>query len=390
MSDQAPRDKTALDTRRAKMFKRAQANDVPLKTIFVTIFSVVAVYALGKLLYRLRDILLLMLVGSFVALILNPLVDGLQRWKIPRRGFAVTIVTFVAVVVFITLAFVFGDPLVNSLTHLANTLPSYVNKAQQGKGWIGHLLTQYHIKHWFEQNSSKLIPLANNLSKPALALGKGAISVLLLAVTMFAFVVIVLLEAPKIREALLAMMAPAHATRLVRVSEQVSRAALGYVAGSLVLSILAGIVVFVTLALLGVPFALLFGLWVALVDFLPTIGGALAGFPTVLFALGHSLTAGVVTLAVFLIYLAIQNHVLNPIIMSKAVKLNPLTVFVSILVGAEVGSWVGGIFGGFVGVLLAIPIAATLQVVILEFWTPPHLSPEVTASGPSEPDSTSA
>jgi predicted PurR-regulated permease PerM len=119
---------------------------------------------------------------------------------------------------------------------------------------------------------------------------------------------------------------------------------------------------------------LLFGLWVALVDFLPTIGGALAGFPTVLFALGHSLTAGIVTLAVFLIYTLLQNHVLNPVIMSRTVKLNPLTVFVAILVGAEVGSWVDGIFGGFIGVLLAVPIAATIQVVIKEFWS---------SSGPS-------
>ncbi|MHB1210046.1 MAG: AI-2E family transporter [Acidimicrobiales bacterium] len=372
MSDQPPQDKSALDTRREKMFQRAQANNVPLKTIFVTILSVVAVYALAKLLYRLRDILLLMLVGSFIALILNPLVDGLQRWKVPRRGFAVALITFASMVAFITLAFVFGDPLVNSLTHLANTLPTYVSKAQHGKGWIGHLLTRYHIQHWFEQNSSKLIPLANGLSKPALALGKGAVSISLLAVTMFAFVVLVLLEAPKIRATLLSMMQPAHAARLVRVSEQVSEAALGYVVGSLVISLLGGLVVFVTLAFLHVPFALLFGLWVALVDFLPSIGGALAGFPTVLFALGHSLTAGVVTLVVFLVYLVIQNHVLNPIIMSKAVKLNPLTVFISILVGAEVGSWVGGIFGGFVGVLLAIPVAATIQVIIKEFWSPAH------------------
>ena len=376
-----------LDTRRAKMFKRAQANNVPLKTIFVTIFSVVAVYALAKLLYRLRDILLLMLVGSFIALILNPLVDGLQRWKIRRRGVAVTIVTLISVVLFVALAFAFGDPLVNSLTHLANTLPSYVNKAQQGQGWIGHLLTRYHIKNWFDQNSSKLIPLANGLSKPALALGKGAISISLLAVTMFAFVVIVLLEAPKIRAAVLALISPEHAVRLVRVSEQVNRAALGYVAGNLVISILAGFVVFVTLALLGVPFALLFGLWVALVDFLPSVGGALAGFPTVLFALGHSLTAGVVTLLVFLVYLIIQNHVLNPIIMSRAVKLNPLTVFISILVGAEIGSWVDGIFGGFVGVLLAIPIAATIQVMIKEFW-PPHAAFEAASTGHSEVDTT--
>lgn len=392
MSDQSDQDQGLDESRRARMFERAQLNNVPLKTIFVTILSVVAVYALAKLLYRLRDVLLLMLVGGFLALVLNPLVDGLERWKIRRRGVAVAIVTLAAVVVFSALAFVFGDPLVNSLTHLANDLPGYVNKAQHGKGWIGHLLARYHIQNWFNKNSSKLISLAHGLSKPALALGKGAVSIVFLAVTMFAFVVLVLLEASKIRSSVLAMMAPVHADRLKRVSAQISRAALGYVLGSLVISVSAGVVILVTLVLLGVPFALLWALWVTLVDFLPQIGGALAGFPIVLFALGHSLTAGVVTLVVFLVFTLLQNHVLNPVIMSRTVRLNPLTVFVAILVGAEVGSWVGGIFGGFVGVLLAVPIAASIQVVIKEYWAssapPSEIAAAASASQSGAPPAT--
>jgi predicted PurR-regulated permease PerM len=379
MSDQSDRDTDAGETRRAKMFERAQANNVPLKTIFVTILSIVAVYALSKVLYRLRDVLLLMLVGGFVALVLNPLVDALERWKFRRRGAAVAIVSLGAVLVFSVLAFAFGDPLVNSLTHLANDLPSYVNKAQHGKGWIGHLIRHYHIQTWFNKNSSKLIALAKGLSKPALALGRGAVSMLFLAVTTFAFVVLLLLEASKIRSAVLGLLSPVHAARLKRVSAEVSRAALGYVLGSLIMSIAAGLAVFVTLSLLGVPFALLWALWVALVDFLPQVGGALAGFPTVLFAVGHSLTAGVVTLVVFLVYTLVQNHVLNPIIMSRTVKVNPLTVFVAILVGAEIGSWVDGIFGGFVGVLLAVPLAATIQVILKEFWNTSGPSLEATS-----------
>ena len=104
---------------------------------------------------------------------------------------------------------------------------------------------------------------------------------------------------------------------------------------NLVISAVAAVAVFVTLEILGVPFALLFALWVLLVDFLPTIGGALAGFPTVLFAAIHSLSAGIVMLVVFLVVMLLQNHVLYPVIMSKTVKLNPLVVFVAILVGAE-------------------------------------------------------
>src|SRR5262249_60223484 len=122
-----------------------------------------------------------------------------------------------------------------------------------------------------------------------------------------------------------------------------------------------GVVVFVTLFLLGVPFAYLWALWVALVDFLPMIGGALAGIPTVLFAAVHSLTAGIVTLVVFLVYTQIENHVLNPVIMSRTVRINPLLVLMSILVAASVGSWIGGLFGGFVAALLAIPAAGAVR-----------------------------
>ena len=138
--------------------------------------------------------------------------------------------------------------------------------------------------------------------------------------------------------------------------------------GSFLMSAIAGVVIFVTLLTLSVPFAFLFAIWVAIVDFIPQIGGALAGIPTILFATVHSLTAGIITAIVFLVYTLVQNHVLNPIIMSRTVKINPLTVFIAILVGAEIGAWLGGIFGGFVGILLAVPTAATIHVVFREVW----------------------
>jgi predicted PurR-regulated permease PerM len=145
--------------------------------------------------------------------------------------------------------------------------------------------------------------------------------------------------------------------------------------------------VFVTLLVLGVPFPFLWALWVALVDFLPMIGGALAGIPTVLFAAAHSLTAGIVTLVVFLAYTQIENHILNPVIMSRTVRINPLLVLVSILVGASLGSWIGGLFGGFVAALLAIPVAGAVQVIVAEIWrdTAPALAgpPDATAPGPA-------
>src|ERR1700722_19661873 len=168
-----------VPTRRSMLFKRAEANNVPLKTILTTIGIIILVFFAGKILYRLREILLLMLVGGFIALLLNPLVNFLQRWELRRRGAAVFVVMLFAVLVFMGLAFAFGYPLVNTMTHLANNLPSYVNKAEHNKGWIGHLLHRYHVQTWLDKNASKLVSFAKGLSKPALALGKGAATLVL-------------------------------------------------------------------------------------------------------------------------------------------------------------------------------------------------------------------
>jgi len=360
--------KTPPQSRRARLWRSAEAQGIPLRAILVTVAVVVVTFMAGKLLYRLRDTLLLVALGGFIALLLNPLVVYLQRWKVPRRGFAVAIVTFWAVLVFIGLALAFGWPLVHGITHLADRLPTYVDQAQSGRGWVGQLARRYHVSTWVQHNSAKIASFAQSLGKPALALGKGAVSLLVALGTIFFLVLLLLLEGPKMRAWILGNMVPERAAAVARVSSQVNRAVTGYMFGNVLTSVIAGAVVFVTLLVLGVPFPFLWALWVALVDFLPMIGGALAGIPTVLFATTHSLFAGVVTLVVFLAYTQFENHVLNPVVMSKTVQINPLLVFVSILVAASIGAWIGGLFGGFVAALLAIPAAGAGQVICSELW----------------------
>jgi predicted PurR-regulated permease PerM len=355
-------------TRRDRLWHSAESQGIPLRAILVAVGVVVVAYLAGKLLYRLRDVLLLMTVSGFVALLLNPLVVFLQRWKVHRRGVAVGIVTLWAVLVFAGLAAVFGYPLVGAVTHLADRLPAYVNSAQHGKGWIGQVTRHYHVQVWVQHNASKIASFAQSLGKPALALGKGAVSLLIALATIFVLVLLLLLEGPKLRTGVLGTMTPQRAAAVTRVAAQVNQGVIGFMAGNVLTSLIAGIVVFVTLLVLGVPFPLLWALWVALVDFLPMIGGALAGIPTVLFATAHSLTAGIVTLVVFLAYTQIENHILNPVIMSRTVRINPLLVLVSILVAASLGSWIGGLFGGFVAALLAIPAAGAAQVIVTEIW----------------------
>ncbi len=377
MRDEPPQPQGRL----ARLWKAADRRNVPLRTIVVTVLVVAAAYLAGQMIYRLRDILLLIVVAGFVALLLNPSVVLLQRRLFRRRGAAVAIVSLLAALVFVGLAVAFGTPLVNGITSLANHLPTYVANAQHGKGWIGHLVTKYHIQNWVQRNTPKLVSYAQSLSKPALTIGKGALSLVIELATIFILVLLLLLEGPKMRLWILGQMTPARAASVTRLSAEVNKAVAGYMLGNLLTSLIAGIVVFVTLMTLGVPYPLLWGLWVALVDFLPMIGGALAGIPTVLFAFTHSFTAGIVTLVVFLVYTQTENHILNPVIMSKTVKINPLLVLMAVLVGASLGSLVGGLFGGFVAALLAIPLAGALQVLVREAWqatAPPRVPADPT------------
>ena len=361
-------DQPPPQSRLARLFRYADARHVPLRTIVVTVAVVAATYLAGLLLYRLRTIVLLVIVAGFVALLLNPLVVLLQR-RIPRRGLAVTIVTLGALVVFAVLAYQFGNPLVNGITDLAGKLPGYVTSAQHGTGWIGHLATKYHVQSWVQKNAPKLVTYVESISKPVLTVGKGAISLLIELLTIFVLVLLLLLEAPKMRKWLVGQMRPERAATVTRIGAEVSQSVTGYMLGNFLTSLIAGTVVFVTLMILGVPFPFLWGLWVALVDFLPMIGGALAGIPTVLFAFfSRGLAAGLVTLVVFLVYTQVENHILNPVIMSRTVKINPLLVLMAVLVGASLGSLVGGLFGGFVAALLAIPVAGALQVLVREAW----------------------
>ena len=375
------------ETRRERLWEAAESRGVPLRSIISAVVVVALAYLAGKLIYRLRDVILILVVAGFVAIILNPLVVALQHWRIKRRGWAVAVVTLWSLIIFIALALAFGHPLVNGLTHLANRLPLYVKQAEHGKGWVGRLVRRYHVERWVQRNVPSLTSFAKGLAKPALTLGKGAATLVITLFTLFVLVLLLLLEGPKIRVGLLRLMSPERAARCSEVASKVSRSVTGFILGDLVTSLVAGVVVFTTLAVLGVPFPFLWALWVALVDFLPMIGGALAGIPTVLFAVAHSFTAGIVTLAVFLLYTQLENHVLNPVVMSRTVKVNPLLVFLSILIGASIGSWIGGFFGGFVAALLAIPTAGAIQVVLQELWQD-TAQPEPVIAVRSDPEGT--
>jgi predicted PurR-regulated permease PerM len=190
-----------------------------------------------------------------------------------------------------------------------------------------------------------------------------------------------LLEAPRLRSGVLGSMRPERRRTLEDIAHRVSHQVTGYVLGTVALSLMFGVVILVTMLVLGVPFALLIGLWVALVAMIPLVGGLIAAVPSVLIALLHSPTSGVVVLIVFVGFQLVENHFIYPVVMSRSVRMNPLWVLLSVLVGANLGGAFGSTLGALAGAVVAIPVGGAIQVIFGELWN----QTKATGDAPSDP-----
>jgi predicted PurR-regulated permease PerM len=285
---------------------------------------------------------------------------------------ATVLVFFISVAFSASVIYLFVHPVYTSASSFAKELPSLVRQAQHGRGQIGHLIKRLHLVSYVKKNVPKLQTLIAGLGRPALAVGKTVVSGIVALATVGVLTFFILLEMPKMVRGVLEGMRPERSIRARKMLEDVGSAVAGYMLGNFATSVIAGLVVFATLRVMQVPYAGVLAIWVGVVDFLPLVGGLLAGVPTVAVALLHSLLAGVVTLAVFLVYQQIENHILNPIVMSRTVRLNPLWVLLAILIGVELGDIVGSTFGGLVGALLAVPTASAIQVIAKDLWAEHH------------------
>ena len=354
---------------RSRFFAWFSERGVPLRTILTIDAVVILTWASYRLLGRLRELILWVLIAAFIALVLHPAVVFLQRHGF-RRVPAIGTVFLAAVLVFFGLLGLFGYPLVNSLTHFAERLPAMVRDVEKGHGQLARTLQRLHLLSWVQRNAPKIRTAANNLSKPALSVGSNlakAVFKTILALTTIAFLsLFMLLEAPALKSAFLGVVPSAHRRTVEEVSQRVSRSVTAYVLGTMALSFLFGLVVFITLAILGVPFALLIGLWVGLVALIPLVGGLIAGVPAVLIALLHSPVAALVMAIIFVGFQLIENHFLYPVVMSRTVRMNPLWVLLAVLIGANLGGAFGSALGALAGALVAIPVAGAIQTVFQE------------------------
>jgi len=361
------------DSLTRRVFTAAEHRSIPLGTIVTTVAVVVAAGLLLMIAWVLRGDLLLIGAAAFIAVLLAQPVAALERTGM-RRSFATSIVFVTCFVVLAGVAYILGSPLVSHVQSFAKELPTLVRDAQNGRGAIGRIITRLHLHNWVVKHAPNLSKYAKDLAGPALTVGAAAFSTLFRLLTIAFIAFFLLLDLPRIWGGFLSLLPRQHAQRIARVAHDASTGVSGYMAGNAMTSIIAGLVVYLSLLIFHVPFAGLLAIWVALVDFIPIVGGLLAGVPTVLIAALHSLPAGIALFVIFIVYQQVENHVLNPIIMAKTVKMSPLLNLLAVVIGATLGGRVGGAFGTLVGALVGIPIGSALQVIVHDLRHPESLA----------------
>jgi predicted PurR-regulated permease PerM len=277
-----------------------------------------------------------------------------------RRGYAVAIVFLGFVAIVVGLVALFVTPVATRAPKFWSDLPENIHAAGQGRGPFAKLVDTLNLETFVRNHETDIRQELSDLGSSATGTVRTILGTILAVVTVLTLTVLMLIQGPTLCEAIKGLIPERHRERSSRVAADVARAVSHYMLGNVVISLIAGAAAFVAMLVLGVPNALLLALWIAFTDLIPLIGATLGAVPAILIAALHSGRDAIILAIFFLVYQQFENHVLQVVVMSKAVQLNPLLVLVAVLVGVELF--------GFLGAFIAIPAAGAIQVVVHDLW----------------------
>lgn len=310
--------------------------DISHKTvIFITIFF------LGLwVIYLIRDLLIILFVAIILMSALEPLVNFFNKLKIPRAlGIAITYIIIIAIIVLILAAVL--PPLVEQSSRLIVTLPPL----------LGQVFNITNIDRSVFQ--SELTALSRNVFSITLSLFDNFLTIIFLLVVTF----YLLMERSNLENRISSLFI-GNENRARKLIIDIQEKLGSWLRGQLFLSIIIGVLSFIGLTALNIPYALPLSLTAGIMEVIPVIGPIISSLPAILVALTISPVLGLGVAIMYFVIQQLENHLIVPQVMKKAVGLNPLVVILTIAVGSRLL--------GLSGTLLAVPMAAVLQILATE------------------------
>jgi predicted PurR-regulated permease PerM len=332
---------------------------VSVATVVRIVVVATVVVALLYLIYLIRGVVGLFLVATFLAIAIAPAVNWLGRRDVPR-WLAILLVYLAGAAGIFGIGLLIVPPLVTGVTDLSENLPGYVDDLRHNDTF-----RKYDDKYDITKNlKQQATDLPTKLGDAAGTLRDVTVGVFSKFIQLFSILVMAFFlvrDGDRVLEFVFRQLSTEREARLRGVATDVSDAIVGYVFGNFVISILAGLVTYVTLEILGIPFAVPLAILFGFFDLIPLVGATLGGILVGVVVAFNDFPVGlIVWTAVLILYQQIENNMIQPVVYARTTQLHPLIVIVAILIG--------GSLLGVLGALVAIPVAAAIQAVIRDYW----------------------
>jgi predicted PurR-regulated permease PerM len=335
---------------------------IVVRTLAVAVGFAIALYVV----YLLRKPISWVLIAMFLAVALAGPVNRLNRHM--RRGFAIAIVYLALLAIPIGIAALIVPPLVTQGNNLIHNLPKYAQDAQSfadKNARLRKLEADYNITLKLRQQAEKLPARIGDAANVLTNIGLGVVNSLFSLFTILVLAAFLLGSGRGWVDRALELRPVDHSARMRNALDRMGKAVGAYVGGVLAQATLAAVLAYIVLAILGVPFAAALAIIIFFADLVPlvgaTIGALLVGIVTLF---GDFPTATIVWVIYSIVYQQIENTLIQPQIQRRAVDVHPFVVLVAVLFGSTLL--------GVLGALVAIPVAASLQIAIREWWTYRH------------------
>jgi predicted PurR-regulated permease PerM len=343
------------------------------------VLIVVAVAISLYLIYQVRRPLLWLLIAIFLAAALSPPVNWLARRM--RRGFAVTIVFVCLLAAPILLIALIVPTIINEGTRFADNVPQYardVTNFVEDNRRLREINQDYDITSRLEEEAGKLPDRLGGAAGTLRDVGLGIVNSLFALVTILVLTAFLLANGRAWTDRALEMRPQEQRERLRRSLDRMGAAVGGYVAGAMTIALIAGVATYIVLLILGVPFRAPLAVIAGLFSLIPLVGATIAAVLIGVVTLFENFPTATIVWAVWaIVYQQFENHVIQPQIQKRTVNVHPFITIVSVLFGATLL--------GILGALVAIPVAASIQILFREYvdWRTLTIKPQ----SPEEPSS---
>jgi len=330
-----------------------QLLEISLSNILKIILLLVGLYFL----YLIKDIIAIVFVAIIIAAGFSTTVDRWAKKGIPRT---ISVILIYCIILALGGAFIYFilPPLITQLKQLANQLPAYFDHLSRFVSSIRTFGTEKEILASSQQNlitvSNFLSQLVNNIFNVSVGFFNGAAAIAVIFILTLYF----LLEENGIKKFLVSLLPVKQKTQIVKISNKIGIKLGSWLRGELILMAAIGIITYIGLLIMGIPYALTLAIIAGLFEIIPILGPILAAIPAVLMALFISPTMALVVAVFYILVQEAENKILVPKVMQYSVGLNPVTIIIILMIGAKLM--------GILGMLLAVPVASVIYVIFSE------------------------